>query len=281
MYISLAELRAYLDIQDTTTFTATVATDTLTLASIPYRNTLQTGTEVTLTNSELVADLPAPLAVGTTYYVILGADQLIQLATTSALAQAGTEIVITDLGTGTHTITRANADTTVLQDAIDAAQAYIDGQTNRTFEAVTATRYYTAEAIDRFNSRLLIVNTDLLTVTTLTNGDSASTAILPASFWTWPRNYTTKYGIMLKTDVTDYWEFDTDYFVTVVGTWGYSATAPADIKEAALHLAGFFYHRKDAQVYDVTAVPEAGVITIPKGIPAGVDRIIARYKRYI
>ena len=39
----------------------------------------------------------------------------------------------------------------------------------------------------------------------------------------------------------------------------------------------FKYRQKDAQVFDVTAVPDAGVITVPQGIPADVKRILRSY----
>ena len=116
---TVADLRTYLDIQDTTTFTAAPATDLLTLASVPFMNTLQTGTEVTLTTS--AADLPVPLAINTVYYVILIADQTIQLATSSALAAVPTPIVIIDAGTGTHTIWRAPEDSSNLTRALNAS----------------------------------------------------------------------------------------------------------------------------------------------------------------
>jgi hypothetical protein len=35
------------------------------------------------------------------------------------------------------------------------------------------------------------------------------------------------------------------------------------------------------QVFDTTAIPDAGVITIPSGIPATVEKVIKRYKKYI
>lgn len=62
--------------------------------------------------------LPAPLLAATDYYVIvLDADSL-QLATTRALAIAGTPINITDVGVGTHTLTpSAIAGTVQLQAA--------------------------------------------------------------------------------------------------------------------------------------------------------------------
>jgi len=371
--ITIAELRDYLDLEDTDTYIpdSGVGVDTLTLASTNFRNTLKTGTEVTV--SSTTADPPAPLVTGTVYYVILGADQVIQLATTSALAIAGTAINLTDNGTGTHSITREDADTALLTDAISAAQTYIESQTNRVFEAATATRHYLHQSIDPWDSALLHVDHDLLTVTTLANGDGKGSdtyipAIAPANtlalatagiysalqtgtpatvasttndppaplvegttyyviltgspviqlaatgalaiagtaialtgagtgthtitfggtlisntnYWLVPFNLGPPYyAIQLKKNTGVYWEFDTDYRVGVTGTWGYSATPPGDIKMACLHLAAFYVRKANAQVFDVTAIPDAGVITIPQGIPATVGRIIDRYKRYL
>ena len=371
MYVTIAELRDYLDLHDTDTYVPAFGADTLTLASTNFRNTLKTGTEVTMASS--TADPPAPLVEGTVYYVILGADQVIQLAATSALAAVPTPIVLTDDGTGTHSITREDADTALLTDAISAAQTYIESQTNRVFEATVATRYYERSALDDDDSTLLdVFDGDLLTVTTLANGDGKGTdtyisafgadtltlataslystlqtgtpatvasttndppaplvegtmyyVILTASpviqlattsalaiagtaitltddgtgthsitfggtlisntnYWLQPRNLGPPYhGIQLKRNTGVYWEWDTDYWVSVTGTWGYSTTAPGDIKMACLHLAAFYYRKASAQVFDVTAIPDAGVITIPQGIPATVGRIINRYKRYL
>ena len=370
-YITIAELRSYLDLKDTDTYTPAFAADTLTLSDVSFRNTLKTGTEVTV--SSTTADPPAPLVEGTVYYVIAGADQVIQLATTSALATAGTEITLTDDGTGTHSITREDADTTILTNAIAAAQGYIESQTNRVFEAQTLTRYYDSSARDRWNSRQLdLYGDDLLTVTLLANGDGAGTdtytstfaadtltlatasiyaqletgtpvtvystlgdppdplvagttyyvilvasptiqlattyalavagtavtltddgtgthsiecggsLISGANYWLTPRNEGPPYhGILLKTDIASYWEWDTDGEVSVSGTWGYSATAPGDVKQATLVLAAYLYRQKDSQVWDTTAIPEAGVITIPAGIPSTVTKVIERYKRYL
>ena len=171
----------------------------------------------------------------------------------------------------------------LLQEAIEAAQAYIESQTNRTFEAATDTRYYDRSALDPHNSRLLnLYNDDLLTVTTLTNGDSSSTAIAATNYWLVPRNDGPPYhGILLKTDISDYWEFDTDYWVTVAGTWGYSTSPPYDIRRACITLASYLYRAKDSALWETTAIVESGAIAIPQGIPATVDRIIQRYKRHL
>lgn len=85
------------------TFTADAPTDVITYtstASIP--SNLLTGTRVRLTTT---TTLPAPLATATDYYVIRVSDGTAKLATTYANAIAGTQINITDAGTGTHTIT--------------------------------------------------------------------------------------------------------------------------------------------------------------------------------
>src|SRR6185295_11059245 len=89
------------------TFTASVATDILTL-SISNAN-FATGVPVTVTNP-VPANLPAPLTIDTTYYVIrIGASGTspgtIKLATTYANAIANIPIDITSAGTAPHTIT--------------------------------------------------------------------------------------------------------------------------------------------------------------------------------
>jgi hypothetical protein len=175
------------------------------------------------------------------------------------------------------------SDNPLLQEAIESAQSYIEDQTNRKFEAETDTRYYDRSALDPDNSKLLnLYGDDLLTVTTLTNGDSSSTAIAAANYWLVPRNSGPPYhGILLKTDISDYWEWDTDYWVTVAGTWGYSTTPPYDIRRACILLASYFFRQKDSAVFEVTAILESGALAVPSGIPATVDRILARYRRSI
>ena len=85
------------------TFSADASTDTCTYtstANIP--SNILTGTRVRLTTSGV---LPAGLATATDYYVIKVTDATFKLATSYANAIAGTQINITDAGTGTQTIT--------------------------------------------------------------------------------------------------------------------------------------------------------------------------------
>ena len=278
-YATLAQLKAYLGIRNSDTFTGAAATDLLTLTDTAIDWT--TGEQVVLTAPAAPAALPTPLAAATIYYVIYVSPLTIQLATTEANADAGTEIVITVDGSGT--IAKAVTDDDLLEDLIDRAEKAIDTYTRRVFEADTDTRYFERRHLDD-SGFILHMDRDLLTITTLTNGDSAGTAIPNTEYWLTDanggRNYGPPYhGIRLKIDSTYSWEFDTDYWVSVAGTWGYSTTAPDDIVHATLRLAAYYYHQKDAQVFDTTAMPEQGVITVPQGIPRDVQRILDPYKR--
>ena len=176
----------------------------------------------------------------------------------------------------------ATGDNPLLQQAIQSAQGYIESQTNRVFEAATTIRYYGKDARDRYDKTVLHLDYDCLTVTGLANGDTAGTAIALTDFWLMPRNLGPPYHqIKLKADEGIYWEWDTDYWVAVTGTWGYSTAVPADIRRACTVLAAYFYRQKDAQMFETTAIMESGAIAIPQGIPATVDRIIKRYRKMI
>jgi len=271
-YCTLAELKAYLGTRNSDTFTASATTDALTLTN--PRITWTTGDEVVLTTT---GTLPAGLAVSTTYYVIVVTDLTIKLAATSSSATAGTAIDITTVGTGTHTITRAATDEDLLQDAIDDAVSYIESQTGKTFEAsASTTRYYRQDAVDYLT---LYLDKDLLTCTKLVEGDADNTEITTGNYWLLPRNEGPPYRrIELKADSDYSFDWETDGEIEVTGTWGFSTTAPNDIRRAALVLAAYLYRQKDSQVWDVVAVPEAGIITVPQGIPATVKRIIGKYQ---
>lgn len=176
----------------------------------------------------------------------------------------------------------AEDDNDLLQDAIEDAEEYIDSQTNRTFEAATLTKRYDRSALDDEVSTILHLDEDCLTVTELLNGDADNTEIVAANYWLIHRNFGPPYrAIQLTINDGIYWQWDIDEWVSVTGTWGYSATVPADIRRACTVLAAYFFRQKDSQVFDTTAIPEAGVITIPAGIPATVTKVIERYKKYL
>ncbi len=168
-------------------------------------------------------------------------------------------------------------DDAILQQAIDDAVAYIEAETNRNFEAETDTRYYNRGALG--NDGDLYVDGDLLTVTTLTNGDDSSTVIPATEYTLIHRNVGPPYyALRMTTDTTYTWEWDVDGWVSILGTWGYTATCPSDVRRGTLVLAAYFYRQKDSQIFDTTAIPDAGVITIPSGIPVTTKRVIDKYR---
>jgi len=84
------------------TFTADAGTDVCTWTNRTSNpSNVLTGTRVRLTTT---TTLPAGLATATDYYVIVVDENTFKLATTYANAVAGTQIDITDAGTGTHTM---------------------------------------------------------------------------------------------------------------------------------------------------------------------------------
>lgn len=89
------------------TFTANASNDICTTpqGDIPSNNTA-TCVQLTTTGT-----LPAGLSLATNYFIIRLSSSTFKLATTVALANAGTGIDITDAGTGTHTVTTVNPGT--------------------------------------------------------------------------------------------------------------------------------------------------------------------------
>jgi hypothetical protein len=171
-------------------------------------------------------------------------------------------------------------DDTLITALILRAQTAIDTHTHRTFSSTAAaTRRFTV-GLDTFDG-VLWFDEDIYSVSTVkTNADStAPVTVASTEYVTLPRNRTPYYGIKLRSDADVEWDYADapEMGITVAGRWAYSATPPADIKHACVRLASYYYQQKDAQVYDVTAMPDAGVITVPQGVPADVKEILKPY----
>ena len=167
-------------------------------------------------------------------------------------------------------------DDAVIEDLIEAASRYIDAQSGRTFYARTETRYFSVPG-----SRELRFDDDLLTITTLTNGDA--TTIASTEYYFLPRNVTPKYALNLKESSSVAWYPDSDnnyeYVISVAGTWGFVATAPDDISVACLEIAKAAYGRRTGTSEGVARVTAAGVVITPRDVSSFSMAIIARYRR--
>ncbi len=176
----------------------------------------------------------------------------------------------TYLGIGT------TADDTLLTDLIDAAKQAIDTFTHRTFETPAGDptlRFFDA---DRDTDReVLFLDDDAVGITVIDNGGTVVT--IPADVIPIPRNKTPITRLRILCDESWCFTDCPEDAIEVTATWAYSTTAPEDIKQATKRLSGFYYRQKDSMVFDSISVVEAGVITVPAGMPAGVKIILDPY----
>lgn len=185
---------------------------------------------------------------------------------------------ITDFKSYARITSTDTTDDGVIGDILESASKLIDTETRRTFYARVETRLYDVPKTDT----LYIEDDDLLTVTTLTNGDS--TVLTTTDYILLPANSYPKYAIKLKDSSTYSWEEDSsgnsEQAISILGTWGYSSSAPADIKEACLEIATAFYHRRFGEnMAAESTMTTGGVIVTPRDIPASARSIIANYAR--
>lgn len=160
-------------------------------------------------------------------------------------------------------------DDTLLNNLIDYAQSYINTYTSRQFEGISETRLYDESFIyDDF----LNIRDDICVVTNILNGAGTSVeySLSPST--------PPYYAIKLKPGYT--WSV-TKNPIEVTGVFAYSSTPPEDIIYCATRLVGYFYHLKDSQVFDVSAMPELGVIQLPKGIPQDVRLLLDKYQKMV
>jgi len=173
-------------------------------------------------------------------------------------------------------------DDKLLVDLIDYAQAAIDGYTGRTFEAsADATRKFTVG--EDTEGRMLYLDGDLASITTVkTDADATSpTTLTTAEYITHPRNRTPYHAIEILGSSNNSWTYSNNPQggIEITGKWAWSTTAPNDIIHACNRLVAYYYRQKDAGVFDTTAIPDAGIIQIPQGIPRDVQMILNPYRR--
>ena len=176
-------------------------------------------------------------------------------------------------------------DDTLLASLIARAQKAIDSYCGHTFEAAAdSTRYYTV-GIDT-DGDTLYLDEDLCQIGTsgsiITDADATSPVTLTVSEYIFhPRNRTPYHAIELLDTSSNDWTYTNDPHkgISVTGRFAWSVTAPDDIVHACTRLAAYFYKQKDAGVFDTTAIPDAGIIQVPQGIPQDVKIILNNYRK--
>lgn len=155
---------------------------------------------------------------------------------------------------------------------VSRACAMIDQFCRRRFAAVTATRLF-----DVPSGPTLWLDEDLLSVTTLLNGDGST--LTSGQYVLLPTNMTPRYGIRLRSGSA--WvggATGDEQAISVAGTWGYSSTPPDDVVQAAVRLSAWLYKQRDAP-FGTTARPDVGIVEVPAAIPEDVKAILLRYQR--
>ena len=186
--------------------------------------------------------------------------------------------------------TANSADDTEIENIITATSRYIDQECYpRTFYARTGETHYFDLPINS-NMRMLYFNDYLITATTLTNGDA--TVISATSYWLYPisERATTavevpSYKLELKpsasiTFVSDT-NGDTKRVVSLLGTWGYCTTYPADIEQACLEIARNIYNRRTGQGETAATITPGGVMVTPIDVSAIARRILDAYPKHL
>lgn len=172
----------------------------------------------------------------------------------------------------------------LLSALIARAEAFIDRYTGRTFAATADSTRYFEVGLDAVGGELLF-DEDLAALTEIVNDADApgggTVLVEGTDFVLLPRNRWPKYGAKLLGASSYAWSYrsNAEMGVTVTGRWAFSVTPPADIVQAAVRLSAYFYAQKDAQIFDTTAYPDAGMMTVPQGLPRDVKIALDNYRK--
>jgi hypothetical protein len=176
-----------------------------------------------------------------------------------------------------------STDDGVIEDIVEAASRYIDSETCRHFYGSSETRYYSVPTLATVDDlRCLQLDDDLISITTLTNGNSV--VLTTADYYLYPRNTSPKTQIWLKQTSSYTWmpgtSGDTEFVISVAGSFGYASTAPDNVKQACMAIADSLYHNRFGEnVSGVATITGAGVVISPADVPAFAAQVIQSYRK--
>lgn len=185
----------------------------------------------------------------------------------------------------------ASTDDTLLSLCIDRAQSTIESYTNRFFESsADTTRKYTP-IIDRIGSGMgfngdlmddytIDLNCDLISVTSITNGDGSS--VPTSAVVTLPLNFTPAYAVRIKQASSYFWTYtgSPEASVSITGRFGYSLTAPANIVQATLRLASQMYRQRDGSPDLGNSIISAdGSTIVTSAMSRDIEALLKPYRR--
>jgi len=170
-----------------------------------------------------------------------------------------------------------SGDDALMATLIDAAQSFIEGYTNRVFDAVDGVErtFGMQDVVDD----MLILDRDLSAITSITNGDSD--VLVATEYVTVPANDTPYYAIKLRKFSNLYWTYtdDPEDEIVISGAWGYSETPPADILQATYDIVKTVYRSRDSNTDAGRTFISGGVIITPAEVPKMTLLTLNRYRR--
>lgn len=178
-----------------------------------------------------------------------------------------------------------SGDDTLLGNCITAAIAFAEGPegAGRRFEVITdTTRHFDAVRDVDQGLRRLWLDDDLCQITSITNGDGV--LITADQYVTNPRNEAPYYAITLKLNSDAVWTYDDtpEDAIALVGRWGYSTAAPADMAQAVLELAAYEYRRRSSSSStDQQVVTASGSVIVPSSVPKNIMAVFTNRRRVI
>jgi len=172
-----------------------------------------------------------------------------------------------------------SADDALLATLIASADAIIESYTHRVFQVSAAsTRYF--DALMDVDGDTLYLDKDLYSIGTVTNGDG--NALGTADYVTEPRNSPPYYKIVMRSDSTAAWTYDShpENAIAVTGMWSVGGTAaPTDIVHASRRLTAWLYAQKDNHADQDRAFIAGNTTVLPVNIPADVKAILEPHKK--
>jgi hypothetical protein len=173
--------------------------------------------------------------------------------------------------------TTDSTDDGVIEQLVESASRYIDTEAQRVFYATTETRLFD---MPNNPAGVIMFDKDLLTVTTLTNGDGSTVA--STAYVLLPANYSPKFALQLIPSTSTIWKSaangNTLQCISIAGSWGESC--PADIREACLMIFKAAYNRRFGEnMSSITTITQAGLVVTPEDVPAKALQIIHNNRR--
>lgn len=195
--------------------------------------------------------------------------------------------LINSQGLSTDTV-----DDSVINDMITRASGAIDQYCDRHFYPYTETRYYNVPDPRGPSDPLeLLLDEDLLSITTLTNGEG--TVISASDYNLLPRNGLPKYSILIIPTSNTRWKpassGNAEYVISLAGSWGYvvrTATDPFSLRVVAITegacleiVRDVYRQRYGLNTTGTVSVTAAGLVITPAAFSAQVIQMLSPLRK--